>query len=73
MTDIISKEHQTRAEDFPSEGSTTTTGVDKVSNPPSSGEPAPPETDIPPQLHAGKVGYGPNYHQGPVRAAVHHV
>ncbi|KZO95780.1 hypothetical protein CALVIDRAFT_564442 [Calocera viscosa TUFC12733] len=28
-------------------------------------EPPPPEEDYPPQLHAGKVGYGPMYQAGP--------
>ncbi|KAF8310258.1 hypothetical protein DL93DRAFT_1659673 [Clavulina sp. PMI_390] len=67
MSGIISKEHRTTSEDFPSqEGNRTTTGVDSTSNPPSGGEPADVQDgDLPPQLHAGKVGYGPNYRMGP--------
>jgi hypothetical protein len=43
----------------------TTVGTDSVSNRPSGGDPSQDE-ELPPQLHAGKVGYGPNYHAGPV-------
>jgi len=70
MTDIISNESRTTSGDFPSqrhgESDSTATGVGKVANPPSGGEPASIDgEEYPPQLHTGKVGYGPNYHQGP--------
>jgi hypothetical protein len=29
------------------------------------------ESDIPVQRHAGKVGYGPNYHAGPVSPSIY--
>lgn len=72
MTDVISKEHPMPTESCASqrEGGPMTTDMatDKTANPPSGDES--PSVDggerLPPQLHAGKVGYGPNYHQGPV-------
>jgi hypothetical protein len=38
----------------------TTNSADAPAPPPAGSE------DLPEQLHAGKVGYGPNYHRGPV-------
>lgn len=55
-----------------------TVGMGVIYNPPSSlssssnddngnreGDREEEEEGLPPQLHAGKVGYGPNYHSGP--------
>ena len=44
----------------PETQSSTTNTADAPAPPPAGSE------DLPEQLHAGKVGYGPNYHRGPV-------
>lgn len=54
------------AQNPPSSNPTTFTDPDDVSDAAALNDPSLPE-----QLHSGRVGYGPNYHTGPVRSTVH--